>query len=116
MQTDSHEVLQTTNTKFEHWALVELMGHQRIAGLVSEVTFAGKGFIRVDVPNAKGEPLFTRYYSPDAIYCVSPTDRQIAIGLAARCASRPVNIYDLARLVEDKKVGAGEEVYEEPGE
>lgn len=92
-------------TKFEHWALVEIMGHQRIAGLVSEVSVAGKGFIRVDVPNQNGEIIFTRFYSPDAIYCVSPTDKQIAIGLAVKCASRPVSIYDLARLIEDKKAG-----------
>lgn len=97
-----------TDTKFSHWALVELMGHQRIAGLATEVNIAGKGFIRVDVPNEKGEFIFTRFYAPDAIYCVSPVDKQIAIGLAVKCASRPVNIYDLARLVEDKKVDEGQ--------
>lgn len=97
------------NTKFEHWALVELMGHQRIAGLVSETTIAGKGMIRVDVPNEKGEILFSRFYSPDAVYCVSPTDKQIAIGLAVKCASRPVNIYDLGNLAADKRLGQGEE-------
>ena len=101
--------MENSNTKFEHWALVELMGHQRIAGLACEVNLAGKGFIRVDVPNEKGEILFSRFYSPDAIYCVSPTDRQIAIGLAVKCASRPVNIYDLTRLISDTKVGEGEE-------
>lgn len=52
--------------KFEHWALVELMGHQRIAGLVSEQTIAGKGFIRVDVPKENGEIIFTRFFGPDA--------------------------------------------------
>lgn len=96
------------NTKFEHWALVELMGHQRIAGLVSEVSVAGKGMLRVDVPNERGEILFSRFYSPEAVYCVSPTDKQIAIGLAIKCASRPVSIYDLSRLIADKKVGEGE--------
>lgn len=102
-----------SNTKFEHWALVELMGHQRIAGLVSEVCIAGKGMIRVDVPNEKGEFLFTRFYSPEAIYCVSPTDKQIAIGLALKTASRPVSIYDLSNLQSDKRLGQGEEHYEE---
>ena len=92
------------NIKFSHWALVELMGHQRIAGLAEEVSIAGKGFIRVDVPNEKGEILFSRFYSPDAIYCVSPTDKQIAIGLAVKCESRPVSIYNLYRLIEDKKI------------
>jgi hypothetical protein len=96
------------NNKFEHWALVELMGHSRIAGLVSEQSIAGKCFIRVDVPNERGELLFSRFYSPDAVYCISPTDKQIAIGLAVNCVARPVNIYDLERLVEDKTVDGSE--------
>ena len=97
------------NNKFEHWALVELMGHQRIAGLVSEQVIAGKGFIRVDVPKENGEIVFTRFFGPDAVYAISPTDKQIAIGLALKAAARPVSIYDLTRLVADKKVGEGEE-------
>jgi hypothetical protein len=101
--------LAETNTKFEHWALVELMGHQRVAGRVTEESVAGKSFLRVDVPDAKGETVCTRYYSPEAVYCISPTDRQIAIGLAAKTAVRPVTIYDLARMGEDKKIGEGEE-------
>ena len=100
-------------TKFEHWALVELMGHQRIAGLVSEQTIAGKGFIRVDVPKANGEIAFTRFFGPEAIYAIIPTDRQIAVGLAVKAAVRPVSVYDLAKLVSDKKIGEGEEHYEE---
>lgn len=101
------------DTKFEHWALVELMGHQRIAGLVSETTLAGHAMLRVDVPGAKGDFVCTRFYNPQAVYCISPTDRQIAIGLAVKCAVRPVSIYDLAKLGADKKIGAGEETYEQ---
>src|SRR5437879_11429 len=101
------------NSKFEHWALVELMGHQRIAGLVTEQTIAGKGFVRVDVPKANGEIAFTRFFGPEAIYAISPTDQQIAVGLAVKAAVRPVSVYDLAKLVSDKKIGEGEEHYEE---
>lgn len=97
------------DTTFEHWGLVELMGHQRVAGLISEVSLAGKGFVRVDVPDQKGQTQFSRFYSPDAVYCISPTDKQIAIGLAIKCAVRPVTIYDLSRLIWDKKVGEGDE-------
>lgn len=112
MKTTTDQVLQDAHTKFEQWALVELMGHQRIAGLVSEYSIGGKGFIRVDVPDHAGQTVCSRFYSPDAVYCISPTDKQIAIGLAIKCAVRPVTVYDLARLVADKKVGEGEEHYE----
>lgn len=99
-------------TKFEHWALVELMGHQQVAGLVTEESIAGKAFLRVDVPRPNGETACTRFYSPDAVYCISPTDRQIALGLAAKAAVRPVTIYDLQALGQDKRVGQGEEDYD----
>jgi len=103
------------SSKFEQWALVELMGHQRIAGLVTEQEIGGHAFLRVDVPNLTGNGFaFTRFYSASAVYCISPTDKQIAVGLAAKCSSRPVNIYDLGKLVEYKKAGQGEERYEEP--
>lgn len=32
------------------WAIVELFGHQRIAGRISEQVFGGTNLIRVDVP------------------------------------------------------------------
>jgi hypothetical protein len=35
---------------FEGWAFLELMGHRRLGGYVSEATVAGAGFLRIDVP------------------------------------------------------------------
>ena len=35
---------------FEQWAIVEIFGHQRIAGKVTEQTIGGCSFVRVDVP------------------------------------------------------------------
>lgn len=68
---------------FEIWALVELFGHQRIAGKVVEQVIAGAGFIRVDVPETSGRPAHTRYYNPSAIYGMTPTDEATATRLAA---------------------------------
>jgi len=93
---------------FQCWAIVELMGHQKTAGLVSEQAIAGKGMIRVEIPAAKGEPRITRFYSRDAVYCISLVDKQIAIAYAKHHDPRPVQIYDLRKLIEDKKIGEGE--------
>lgn len=90
---------------FDEWALVELMGRQKIAGRVREVTLAGAGYLRVDVPNREGEIRFTRFYSPQAVYAINPVDRQIALGLAANIDAQPVQRYDLKQLTQGSYQG-----------
>ncbi len=48
-----------TEQKFEAWAIVELFGHQKIAGRLTEQTIGGCHFLRVDVPDVNGRPGFT---------------------------------------------------------
>ncbi|HZR77899.1 MAG TPA: hypothetical protein VFA58_01750, partial [Chthoniobacterales bacterium] len=57
---------------FDEWALVELFGHARIVGRVTEATIAGGAFIRVDIPDKEGKTIFTRFFGPSAIYSMSP--------------------------------------------
>jgi hypothetical protein len=97
--------------RFRCWAVVELMGHSKTAGLVSEQNIAGEGMIRVDVPGKDGETRSTRFYSPDAVYCITPVDKQLAVGYALHHATQPVSVYDLRKLIDDKKVGQGEQEY-----
>jgi hypothetical protein len=54
--------------------IVELFGHQRIAGRVSEQQLGGTNFIRVDVPEVDEQPGFTKLYGASAIYAITPTD------------------------------------------
>lgn len=63
--------------EYEGWAILELMGHRKIAGRVSEVTVAGTQLIRVDVPGAE-ETVVTQYYGGSAIYCMTPCDEAAA--------------------------------------
>jgi hypothetical protein len=87
-------------TKFDAWALVELFGHQRIVGRVSEQTIGGGAFIRVDVPDAEGKTRFTRFYGHAAIYAISPIDQATAISLAQAVDAEPVRPYELPKLTE----------------
>lgn len=77
--------------KFEHWAVVELFGHQKIAGMVSEVTIGGQGFIRVDVPEVDGLPGFTKIYGGGAIYAITPCDEDAARIATGRLQVRPIS-------------------------
>jgi hypothetical protein len=63
---------------FDMWALVELFGHQKIAGRVSEQVIAGTGFVRVDVPETGKQAGHTRFYNPTAVYGITPVDENVA--------------------------------------
>ena len=76
---------------FESWCIVELFGHQQIAGFVSEQQIGGQSFVRVDVPEADGKPGFTKLYGSGAIYAITPTTEEIANAAAERLSIRPVS-------------------------
>lgn len=84
---------------FDSFCVVELFGHARIAGRVTEQVIAGQGFVRVDVPElpARGnmplQPGFTRLYGPSAIYSITPVIEELAVRAADSMRVEPVSIY-----------------------
>jgi hypothetical protein len=84
--------------RFEAWGIVDLFGHTRLAGRISEQTIGGETFIRVDVPN--GEAFHTRLFGKGAIYGISFTDETIAREIAKRSEIRPVSAYEIRNLLE----------------
>lgn len=84
---------------FEGWAVLELMGHRKLAGKVTEAEIAGKGFIRLDVPGEEGT-LATQFYSPGSLYCLTPVTEAVARALAKRYQPEPVSRYELPQLTE----------------
>lgn len=91
------------NTSFESWAIVELFGHQRIAGLVSEATIGGCAFIRVDVPAWEDNPPYTKFFGNGAIYSMTPVSEEIARSALAYIRPRPVETYMLPRPQEPER-------------
>jgi hypothetical protein len=100
-----------TQEKLEVWAIVELFGHNKIAGKVSEYNIGGV-FVRVDVPDIGAEPAFTRFINPSAIYAINPVTEEVARGYAARLKSKPIDSWDarevLKRIDEAMKLNAHE--------
>lgn len=84
--------------KFEAWGLLELFGHQRLAGMLTEQTIGGCHFIRIDVPEVDGVQSYTRFFTNGAIYGMTITTKEVACGLAANLRARPVQAYELPRL------------------
>lgn len=79
------------------WFIVELMGHRRLAGWVTEQTIAGAGFLRIDVPGPDGLRA-TQFYPPSSVYAMTPTTEAMARQVADSSRIGPVAHWELPRL------------------
>lgn len=86
-------------SKFEATAIIELMGHQRIAGHVTEIQLGGHSLLQVDVPETKSVPAFTRILSPSAIYAINPCTPEMAQMAAESIKSKPIMEFDMQRMI-----------------
>ena len=97
--------MENTREKFEQWAVLEIMGHQTYAGLLSEQVIGGASFVRIDVPDPDGD--FTKLFGASSIYCITPTSEEFARAVAARHKSKPVNLY-MPELHPPRQIAAAE--------
>lgn len=94
----------TEREAFEGFALLELMGHRKLAGFVREATIGGGSFVRIDVyPGQAALPTLTQFYAPGAIYAITPIAEDLARRLAEGQKPAPVTEWDLPR----PRLGAG---------
>jgi hypothetical protein len=89
-----------TTEKFEQWVLLELFGHNKIAGLATERNIAGGSFLQVDVPETKSQPAFTRLLNPSAIYAVNPITEEVAKLYAENLGVKPIESWDIRKFME----------------
>ncbi|MDR2775764.1 MAG: hypothetical protein LBC19_13695 [Tannerella sp.] len=87
---------------FDLWCVVELFGHQKIAGRCTEQNVAGVNMLRVDVPAMGGCQEFTRFLSAGAIYAINPVTEEIAREIAGSLNIQPVSVWDIRSLVDEK--------------
>lgn len=96
--------------KTDQFAIVELFGHARIAGRISEQNFGGATLVRVDVPEVRyTERHFdanmparevviaahTRSFGGAAIYSINWVDEAAATLAAQSIKHRPIQVYGL---------------------
>ena len=94
------------------WAVVELFGHARIAGAISEQAFGGGALLRVDVPElvlhdaARNDeqanagslrtiPAHSRSFGAAAIYSINWCDEAAALIAAHGIRHEPLRAYSL---------------------
>jgi hypothetical protein len=82
---------------FEQFAIVELFGHQTLAGKVTEQVIAGTGFLRIDVPREDGS-IVTRLQNPKSVYGIRPCTEEVARAAALRLYGiEPIAPVDFAK-------------------
>ena len=111
---------QQSQQKFEAWCVVELYGHNRIVGLVSEQSIGGAMMVRVDVPDVQREaskseyvdgryvstkytetiPAFTKFFGQGAIYAITPVSEEIARAMASSMAAKPISAFEIPKLAQ----------------
>jgi hypothetical protein len=93
---------------FAQWCIIELLGHVRLGGFVSEVTMFGAALCRIDVPDPNGEGFaLTQFVGAAAIYRLTPCSEEAARAVAAANQPRPVSVYEMPKLVK-KEEGWGD--------
>lgn len=81
---------------FDSWAVVELMGHVRTAGRVTEEERFGAKMGRVDVPRADGG-FTTVYFGGSSVYRLTPCTEEAARAVAIGNQPRPVHQWELPK-------------------
>ena len=84
--------------KFELDAIIELFGHQKMAGKVSEQTIAGASFIRIDVPEIETQPAFTRYLNPSSVYAINPVKEEVMLQMVSMLKKKPIDAWDIREM------------------
>jgi len=78
---------------FDQWAILELLGHVKLAGRVTEQEHFGTKLGRIDIPT--GDGFTTQFFSGSSIYRLTPTTEEIARSVAARNQPTPAHRWEL---------------------
>ncbi|GAB3164628.1 hypothetical protein [Telluribacter humicola] len=81
------------------WAIVSMMGHQQIAGMLDEYQIGGQSFIRVTVPETSKQPSFTRLLTSNAVYSIDFCDEQTARWKAENLDAAPIASWDANQMI-----------------
>lgn len=89
------------------WALVEIFGHDKIAGRISTRKFGTEVMFQVDVPGEGTAFEFTRLLNPKSIFAIQPTSEDWCRRFAqfARSQAKPILPY----VPTAKQLGQGED-------
>lgn len=93
----------------EMWAMVELFGHQRIAGKVTPCELGAGALVRIDVPAVGDRAPLTKFYNVKAIYGITPVDKASCERMARDIRAEPISEYSIQAEMRRLKSGSDED-------
>ena len=78
------------------WAIVELMGHVKIAGYLTEEERFGAKMGRLEIPRADPPGYTTQFFGGSSVYRITPTTEGIARKIAIGYQPAPVHLWELS--------------------
>jgi hypothetical protein len=86
-------IMSENNGEFDSWAIVELMGHVKHAGRLTEEERFGAKMGRIDIPYE--DTFRTVYFTAASVYRLTVVTEEIARAVARTNQPRPVYAYQL---------------------
>lgn len=110
------------NAPFACWAVLELLGHRRLAGWITEQKVSGADYLRIDIPKKPSVPasvpsegagtnaepdkseskkeaenavLSTQFYGSGAVYGITPVTEEMARNIAYRSQEQTITALGL---------------------
>lgn len=87
---------------FAEHVVLELLGHRRLGGYLTEQEIAGQGFLRIDIPGPDGT-IATQFVNPNSVYAITPVTEAMAKAVALSCQPEPVTRWELQQLEAPKQ-------------
>ncbi len=81
--------------KEEVWAIVELMGHVRLAGRLAEEEHFGAKMGRLDIP--QGDGFVTQLFGGGSVYRITVVTEEVARHVCKQASPAPVSPWDFPK-------------------
>lgn len=99
----------SVQSDFDHWAIVELMGHVRMTGRLTEVELFGSKLGKLDVVDNDGSTVATQYFGGASVYRITACDEQTARDLARSASNLGPDVgWSLRRAIGEEAIAAHE--------
>lgn len=79
------------------WAIVELMGHVRLAGRLTEEEKFGAKVGRLDIP--QGDGYITQFFGGSSIYRITIVTEEVARSVCKQTSPEPVQPWDYPKQI-----------------